>query len=98
MRVKDMAKAELELLSNCDLTTLLLKENKKPMNTAMMFKEICSLLDYTEEEYSEKNWGILYFINNWQKIYIVRDSWMGFKEITTLSKSVSMMTMMKKLK
>lgn len=54
MRVKDMAKAELELLSNCDLTALLLKENKKPMNTAMMFKEICSLLDYTEEEYSEK--------------------------------------------
>lgn len=54
MRIEDMTKAELELLSNCDLTALLLKENKKPMNTLNIFKKICSLLGYTEQEYTDK--------------------------------------------
>lgn len=54
MKIEDMTKAELELLSHCDLTALLLKENKKPMNTLNIFKEICSLLGYTEQEYTDK--------------------------------------------
>lgn len=49
-----MSKAELEILSYTDLTYRLLKENKKPMNTPSIFKEICNLLGYTEEEYSSK--------------------------------------------
>lgn len=54
MKLKDMTKAELELLSNCDITALLLKENKKPMNTPSLFKAICALLGYTDEDYSNK--------------------------------------------
>lgn len=54
MKIEDMTKAELELLSNCDLTALLLKENKQPMNTPSIFKKICSLLGYTDEEYTNK--------------------------------------------
>lgn len=54
MKIEDMTKAELELLSNCDLTALLLKENNKPMNTLSIFKKICSLLGYTEQEYTDK--------------------------------------------
>ena len=49
-----MPKAELEILSYTDLTYMLLKENKKPMNTPSIFKEICNLLGYTDEEYSNK--------------------------------------------
>ena len=54
MKLKDMPKAELEILSYTDLTYMLLKENKKPMNTPSIFKEICNLLGYTDEEYSNK--------------------------------------------
>ena len=54
MKIKDMTKAELELLSQCDIAALLLKENKKPMNTPTIFKNICDLLELSEEEYTNK--------------------------------------------
>lgn len=54
MKLKDMPRAELEILSYTDLTYMLLKENKKPMNTPSIFREICNLLGYTEEEYASK--------------------------------------------
>ena len=54
MKIKDMTKAELELLSQCDIAALLLKENKKPMNTPAIFKSICNLLEFSEEEYTNK--------------------------------------------
>lgn len=54
MKLKDMKKEELESLSYTDLTEIILKENKKPMNTPSVFKKICELLDLSEEEYSEK--------------------------------------------
>lgn len=54
MKLKDMKKEELEILSYTDLTEIILKENKKPMNTSSVFKKICELLDLSEEEYSEK--------------------------------------------
>ena len=54
MELKKMSKEEIELLSYTDITYMLLKENKKSMNTAQLFKKICELLELTEEEYSEK--------------------------------------------
>ena len=54
MKLKNMSKQELEAMSYTDITYMLLKENKKPMNTAELFKSICELLELTEEEYSEK--------------------------------------------
>ena len=54
MKLKNMSKEELETMSYTDITYMLLKENKKSMNTAELFKNICELLELTEEEYSEK--------------------------------------------
>lgn len=54
MKLKNMSKEELETMSYTDLTYMLLKENKKPMNTAELFKKICELLELTEEDYSEQ--------------------------------------------
>lgn len=54
MKLKNMSKEEIEAMSYTDITYMLLKENKKPMNTAELFKKICELLELTEEEYSEK--------------------------------------------
>lgn len=54
MSLKDMTKEELEVLSYTDLTYMLLKENKKTMNTPTLFKLICDLLGYSDEEYTAK--------------------------------------------
>lgn len=54
MNLSEMSKEELELLSYTDLTYKLLKETKKTMNTANLFKEICNLLEYTESEFADK--------------------------------------------
>lgn len=54
MKLKEMPRAELEILSYTDLTYMLLKENNKPMNTPSIFKEICNLLGYSEDDYASK--------------------------------------------
>ncbi len=54
MKLKDMKKEELEVLSYTDLTEMILKENKKSMNTAKIFKKICELLELSDDEYTTK--------------------------------------------
>ena len=54
MKLKNMKKEELEVLSYTDLTEMILKENKKSMNTASIFKTICELLGLSEEDYTNK--------------------------------------------
>jgi len=54
MKLKDMQIEELELMSYTDMTYMILKENNKSMNTPTIFKEICNLLDYSEDEYVAK--------------------------------------------
>lgn len=49
-----MTKENLELLSYTKIAEMYLKENKKTMNTADLFKEVCSLLELSNEEYQEK--------------------------------------------
>jgi len=73
MKLNEMTKAELELLSHCDIAALLLKENKKPMNTPALFKKICSLLEYSEDEYTN-NIGNFYASLTTDKRFILLDS------------------------
>lgn len=54
MKLKDMTKEELELLSYTDLTYMLLREEKKSMNTPTIFRQISNLLEYSDEEYASK--------------------------------------------
>lgn len=54
MKLKEMSKEELEGLSYTDLTEMILKENKKAMNTPGIFKKICELLELGEDEYTSQ--------------------------------------------
>ncbi len=54
MELKKMSKEEIELMSYTDLTYLLLKENKKAMNTAGLFRKICELLELGDDDFSSK--------------------------------------------
>lgn len=52
--IKNMPKEELEILSYSDLTELILKEENKPLNTPTIFRKICNILGYDDEEYTNK--------------------------------------------
>ena len=52
--LKNIPKEELEILSYTDLTELILKEQTKPLNTPSIFKIICDLLEYSDDEYEDK--------------------------------------------
>ena len=49
-----MNKESLELLSYTKIAEMYLRENKKTMNTADLFREVCSLLELSENEYQER--------------------------------------------
>ena len=54
MRLNKMPKEELETLAYSDLTEMILKEKKKPINTPTLFKEICKLLELTDDDYANQ--------------------------------------------
>lgn len=54
MSLSKMKKEELELLSNKDITNLILEESKKPLNTAELFKKIIKLLDLPDSVFETK--------------------------------------------
>lgn len=51
MKINKIPKAELELLSYTEIAKMYLKENKTTKNTADLFKEVCNLLELSDEEY-----------------------------------------------
>ena len=54
MSLKKMIKEDLELLSNKDITNLILEESKKSINTADLFKKIIKLLELPESTFENK--------------------------------------------
>ena len=54
MKIKDMPIEELEMMSLTDITYMILKEKKKSMSTADLFKEISKLLDLSESDFASK--------------------------------------------
>lgn len=73
MKIKDMSKQELEIMSNGDLTEYILKEKGKPMSTPSIFKCICDIHEYTEAEYTAKI-GEYYTSLTTDKRFILLDS------------------------
>lgn len=54
MSINKMTKEDLELLSNKDITNLILEESKKSINTADLFKKIIKLLELPENTFENK--------------------------------------------
>lgn len=55
--MKDLAKIsleELELMNYTDIAYEILKKGKKSINTPTIFKKICELLHYSEQDYEDK--------------------------------------------
>ena len=54
MKLNKIPKSELELLSYTEIAKIYLAENKTTKNTADLFKEICRLLELSDNEYVDK--------------------------------------------
>lgn len=54
MKLNKIPKSELELLSYTQIAQMYLSENKVTKNTADLFKEVCNLLELSEDEYVDK--------------------------------------------
>lgn len=73
MNLKNRPIEELEIMSYTDMTLEILKEQKKPLNTPTIFKEICNLLGYTEDDYVNKI-GDYYTSLTTDKRFVLLDS------------------------
>lgn len=72
MELKKMTKEELEALSYTDLALLIVKNDKKTMNTPTIFKKICELLNLSDAEY-EARIGDFYTSLTTDKRFILLD-------------------------
>ena len=54
MELNKIPKSELELLSYTEIAKMYLKESKSTKNTADLFKEVCKLLELSDNEYVDK--------------------------------------------
>ena len=54
MKLSKMKKEDIELLSYTNIAKLYLEENKTTLNTADLFKQVCTLLELTERDYQNK--------------------------------------------
>ena len=53
MSLTNMTMEELETLSYTKIAEMYLQENKKTLSTNELFKEVCNLLQMTEDEYAD---------------------------------------------
>ena len=68
-----MSKENLEMLSYAKIAELYLKENKKPMNTASLFKEVCKLLELSDSEYQERIGDFLESLTTSKEFILLND-------------------------
>jgi len=54
MKLKDLTKEELEAMSYDDIALMILSESNRQMKINELFKEVCSLLDLSEDEFVDK--------------------------------------------
>ena len=102
-----MSKENLEMLSYAKIAELYLKENKKPMNTADLFKEVCKLLELSDEEYQERIGDFFESLTTSKEFILLNDgNWdlranllklilMIYMKKLTLKKKMKMLLMMR---
>lgn len=54
MKLKDLTKTELEAMSYDDIAELILKETNRQMKINELFKEVCTLLVLSDDEFMDK--------------------------------------------
>jgi len=91
MSIKKMKKEELELLSNKDITNLLLEESKKPLNTKELFKTIISLLELPAKTFENKIGDYYTSLTTDKRFILLEDGTWDLKSRHTSDKVVKIM-------
>lgn len=87
MSIKKMTKEDLELLSNKDITNLLLTENGK-MNTADLYKEIIRLLELPASTFDSKIGDYYTSLSTDKRFILLENGMWDLKSRHTSDKSV----------
>lgn len=88
MSLKKMKKEDLELLSNKEITKLILEESKKPMKTADLFKKIIELLELPESTFEKKIADYFTALSTDKNFIILKDGTVDLRERHTSDKVV----------
>ncbi|MBR3897812.1 MAG: DNA-directed RNA polymerase subunit delta [Bacilli bacterium] len=72
MKISKMPKDELESYSYIELAEMILKEEKKSLDTPNIFKKICKLLELSDDDYENKI-GDFYTTMTTDKTFILLD-------------------------
>ncbi len=91
MSIKKMTKEELELLSNKDITNLLLEESKKPLNTKELFKTIIDLLELPAKTFENKIGDYYTSLTTDKRFILLEDGTWDLKSRHTSDKVVKIM-------
>ena len=73
MKIKNLTKEELEAMSYDDIAELILKETNRKMKINELFKEVCKLLNLSEEEFLDKLPAFFDIISTDQRFIMVEN-------------------------
>ena len=75
MSLKNMTIEELELLSYTKIAEMYLEENKKTLSTNELFKEVCNLLQMTEDEYADNITDFFQSLSTTKEFILIDGKW-----------------------
>ena len=75
MSLKNMTMEELETLSYTKIAEMYLQENKKTLSTNELFKEVCNLLQMTEDEYADNITDFFQSLSTTKEFILIDGKW-----------------------
>lgn len=73
--LKEMTLEELETLSYTKIAQMYLEENKKTMTTNELFKEVCNLLQMTDDEYADNITDFFQSLSTTKDFILIDGKW-----------------------
>lgn len=80
MSIRKKSIEDLELMSYTDIAYEIIKEDKKQYNTPNLFKEVCKLLELSEEEFAEKIADFFTALTTDARFILIDSSYWDLKE------------------
>ena len=75
MSLTNMTMEELETLSYTKIAEMYLQENKKTLSTNELFKEVCNLLQMTEDEYQDNITDFFQSLSTTKEFILIDGKW-----------------------
>ena len=75
MSLTNMTIEELETLSYTKIAEMYLQENKKTLSTNELFKEVCNLLQMTEDEYADNITDFFQSLSTTKEFILIDGKW-----------------------